>query len=216
MVPLFFGAAQALLAAGIPWKVVMPNDDLTAVRALLVFDDQPEWVEPQPELLTIDVPKLPAWSELKHRRHFFNRILSGPTGVLIDWGYRAYFGSRMARKILDRAGAMRSFTGSRLFDIPGRAQQSALLAALPGDLFPRVQAPAPVLVEWWQRDGHPELHLVNYAARSQQVQVDFGSAYPRQLFSPDHPNLLLPAASSIQLQLDIYSVIVTHPFDNPI
>jgi hypothetical protein len=216
MAPLFFGAAQALLAAGIPWKVVMPGDDLGSVRALLIFDDQPQWLEPQPDLLTIAVPKLPAWSELKHRRHLFNRILAGPTNTLIDWGYRAYFESRLARKLLDRAGAMRWFTDSQLYDIPSRALQSALLAALPGDLFPRVHAPVPVLVEWWQRDGQPELHLVNYAAQSQQVQVDFGAAHSRQLFSPDQPNLLLPAASSVQLQLDIYSVILTHPFDNPI
>jgi hypothetical protein len=110
---------------------------------------------------------------------------------------------------MDRAGVMRLFTGSPLFNLPAPQQQAALKAALPAGLFPRVHAHAPVLVENWERNGSHELHLVNYAPQRQSIRVDFAHAQPRQVISPDHEDILLPESTSIKLDLDIYSIIVS-------
>jgi hypothetical protein len=212
---MYFGVGQALLAAGIPWKIVTRDSDLNGVQALVICGDRFDLPAVPDNLPVISLTDLSAWSNAG-RSGIASRLFSRPGGALIDAGYRAYFSSRFARRLMDRAGVMRLFTGSPLFDLPSREQQSSLLAALPPNIHPRLYAKAPVLAETWQRNGVTELHLVNYAAQSQVVRIDFAGAHPRQVLSPDHSDLLLPASPSIDLPLDIYAVIVSHEFDNPV
>ena len=40
LAPLYFGAGQALTAAGIPWQVIRPGDSLDGARVVLVFDEK--------------------------------------------------------------------------------------------------------------------------------------------------------------------------------
>jgi hypothetical protein len=213
LAPLFFGAGQTLLAAGIPWKVVVAGDTLEGIQALVVCDGPYRLPTVPRDLPILSLTDLAGWDN-RSGGGLVNRAFSRPAGALIDAGYRAYFNSAFARRMMDRAGVMRLFTGSPLFNLPNRTQQSALLAALPAGLYPRVHAQAPVLAEAWQRDGVAELHLVNYAPQSQIIRVEFANAHPRQILSPDHSDLLLPAAASIEITIDIYDVIVSHEFDN--
>jgi hypothetical protein len=217
LAPLFFGAGQALLAAGIPWTVVNPGEELSpALQALLVFDDKQNTpFFAQSYLPIISIPSLPAWSNSKASRKSSKSLLSAAAGAVIDWGYHAYFSSRFARSLMDRAGVMRLFTGSPLFNLPTPQQQAALNAALPDRLFPRLHTRAPVLIECWEHDGDQQVHLVNYASHPQTIRIDFDTAQPRRMISPDAADLVLPESTSVRLDLEIYSVITTQQFDKP-
>jgi hypothetical protein len=43
----------------------------------------------------------------------------------------------------------------------------------------------------------------------QSIRVDFAHTQPRRVISPDHEDILLPESTSIELDLDIYSIIVS-------
>jgi hypothetical protein len=102
-----------------------------------------------------------------------------------------------------------------LFNLPTPQQQAALKAALPDRLFPRLHTRAPVLIECWEQDGDQQVHLVNYASHPQTIRIDFDTALPRRMISPDAADLVLPESTSVRLDLEIYSVITTQQFDNP-
>jgi hypothetical protein len=58
LAPLFFGAGQALLAAGIPWRVVTRSEELPSdLRTLLVFEDGFDAPVDQANLSIISVPE---------------------------------------------------------------------------------------------------------------------------------------------------------------
>jgi hypothetical protein len=212
--PLFFSAGQTLLAAGIPWKVVTDSNSLEGVQVLLDPRDHDIEVASisSSGVPVVALARIPGWEP--HKVGFPTKLFSNAAGAVIDAGYRAYFSSPFARKLMDRAGVMRLFTGSPLFNLPSRSLQAALLAALPAGLFPRVHAKYPVLIETWERSGIEEFHLVNYASQSQHVHIDFGVPRALQMLSPDHGTKLLEAASSLELDIDVYTILTARPFDN--
>lgn len=206
---LFHGLCQTLLWAGLPWKVIVRKEQLSSVRAL--FHITP----PTDELKTglygvhrIDVTCLSLWNlpqaswlnEAKVPR----RILSATLHRLLQ----AYFSNRAARWTMDRLNLPALMMQSPYFDLPGEARRNQLLDALPQQIFPRLEASAPALIESWRRDQALQIHLVNYAEQPQKIRVHFGRPVEGWSISPDtldrKENI---QGESIELGIDIYKIL---------
>ena len=208
---LFFGCQQTLLAAGIPWRVVLPGQSLSHLQSLLVFDladlqnvDLPE------DLATLEIQFLPGWKSmgsgsLLHSSKLLRRIVSWAAGSI----YHAYFSHKTMRGLMDGLGVMRLFTGSPFYYLPDAEARASLLDALPTNLFPRVQAEAPVLLEVWEQKGQKQFHLVNYSSQPQQVTISFGEPVSVRHLSPDQLFDTHPSGQEISFDLDIYSILVS-------
>jgi hypothetical protein len=205
--PLYFGAGQTLLAAGIPWRVLTEWSDPTGIEILLTFKPaphqpiQPDKTKRKPRLSAYPLPALPFQTDHDLRiinvpylhnwsppppgflaRHSTLRRLS--TG-LIGNVYRDYFRSKRVRRYGDRLGLAHFFLQSPYFQLPPDAARSVLIEALGKYPFPRVMAKQPVLAELWQQGETRQLHLVNYDAEPQSVVIAFGDPIAGKAFSPD-------------------------------
>lgn len=204
--PAYFGAGQALLAAGIPWRVVAAPDQLQGLWALLTFTSLPsDWALP-PGLKVVHVLDLPGWEppapSLLARHPTLRRAASFVTGEI----YRAYFRYRWARWLLDRVGLVHFFLQSPYFQLLPEPHLQTLLAELGQGPWPRLEAEFPVLVEWWQGRDARQVHLVNYAAQPQRVEVDLGCPVAGQVLSPDGPTQQFQA-ERLPLVLDVCAII---------
>lgn len=165
----YFGAGQTLLAAGIPWRVVLPGQT-EGIELLLTFGQAP------PSDYTgraLEVFALPGWAApapgFLARAPWARQLATG----VVEQLYRAYFRSRLMRRIGDRLGLVHFFLQSPYFRLPPEATQQTLLAAL-GELpAPGIRVNAPVLAEVWRRGEEEQLHLVNYTGEEQQVDITF-------------------------------------------
>jgi hypothetical protein len=76
-----------------------------------------------------------------------------------------------------------------------------------------------VLAELWQQDDMHQLHLVNYAAEPQPIQVDLDHAVQGRILSPDQPPKDEDDArfhtASLKLNLDVY-VLLEYPAIGPL
>ncbi len=207
---IYFACAQALLSAGLPWRAVLPGDDLLYLKTLLVFDLRDlRGMKLPGQVGVLEVPRLDGW-QIKDGESWLDRspLLRRLSTRVISETVRGYFASRMVRRFLDGAGAMRLFTGSPFFRLPDPTARKALLEALPQDLRVKVNSAAPVLVEVWEHDGTLQVHLVNYASQAQAVTVRFDRPVRAEVWSHDR---LLPATiegQELRLEVDVYSIMV--------
>jgi hypothetical protein len=158
--------------------------------------------------------------------------------------FRAYFSSRLFRRLLDRANVTQRVIqgggeGNPLFAVPPVKEREALLRAV-GDLVtPRVAAKEPVLVTWWRREGTggvlrraqdglprdvPEglaggaqelLHLVNYAGEPQDVTVELPWSVRARSLSPDCQGQAMLEGRSLDLRLGVYTVLACESGPGP-
>jgi len=207
---IYFACAQTLLSAGLPWRAVLPGDDLAHLKALLVFDLRDlRGIKLPSQVGVLEVPRLAGW-QIKTREPWLDRspLLRRLATRVISETVRGYFASRMVRRFLDGAGAMHLFTGSPYFSLPDSAACKVLLDALPQDLRVRVQSEAPVLVEVWEYDGTLQVHLVNYDVHAQAVTVHLDRPVRAEVWSPER---LIPATvegQELRLEVDVYSILV--------
>jgi len=200
--PIFFGAAQTLTAAGIPWRVIQDTDDCSGLD--LILDARPG-AKSQPGGFPRRVGRPSSEPALWARSPWLrNRVQA--TIIRL---YRAYFESPFARRWFDRMGMVRSFTQSPYFRLPPEPWQQALLRMLEPLSGPRVEAKNPVLLEVWQnfRKGTKALHLVNYADVPQEVRVKVGEKARARLLTPDGEGKELEG-QELSFTLDIYAVIL--------
>ena len=205
--PRFFGAGQALTAAGLPWKVVARPEQLAGVEVLLTFGDIPAGWEMPDNLRTVRVLDLPGWS--LDRPSAAARIgrLRAPLAWLTGELFRSYFHSRLARKVLDGVGLSHFFLASPLFLLPEEAQIKALLSVVGHPSGPQAVSAAPVLVELWQRGGNEQIHLVNYARAPQTVTVRLSEHRFGRVISPGRPDQRVEG-ETISLELDAYAILL--------
>jgi hypothetical protein len=128
--------------------------------------------------------------------------------------FRAYFSSRLFRRLLDRLNVTQRVIqgggeGNPLYSVPPAAERAALLATI-GDLaLPRVKAQQPVLIARWRRDGGGEvLHLVNYTDEPQDVTVRLPWPVRAQVLSPDREGQGALEGRSLDVRVDVYTVLV--------
>jgi hypothetical protein len=219
LAPLYFGAGQTLTVGGIPWRVIGPGHTSRAddVRVLLTFDEESARPYVRPDLQVIHVPALTGWrisepSPVARNAALRQIVTSGAQALL-----NAYHESKLARRLMDRLQLPRLMTQSPLFYLPSPEAQKSLLAVFP-DIYPRVVAPSPVLIEVWQRGRERQIHLVNYAATPQNVQVQLGAAVPGaavpsteysgSLVSPDERKAQAFKGNQVDLALDVYKILL--------
>lgn len=208
---LYFGAAQTLLAAGVPWRVVTEGDDLSGLEVLLNFGPLQARTEvgggPEREgTHLVDVSVLPGWKAPASgllARYGALRCIVEAGG---RWFHRAYFERRWARRLADWLRVPQRLLQSSHFRLPPMAARRALLAALGPTSCPHVTAEIPVLAEHWRRGDSEQLHLVNYAERPQAVTVAFGRPVKGRSFSPDAASTDFQG-EGLDLTLDVYTVL---------
>ena len=208
LAPLYLGAGQTLLQAGIPWRVVRPEDELQNLQALLVFDaaklDKLHLPDGFPVIM---VPAVEGWQpgelSLLGRVDWLRRTTERAAHRLMN----AYMGNRTARSIMDKLGMAKLITQTPLFYLPPENQRQPLLEVLPNDLRPLVKAREPVLVDVWRKAGEIQVHLLNYAAQPQMVSVCFAEPIDAQAISPDEDQDQIITGEHLEIPLDVYKVL---------
>jgi hypothetical protein len=229
LAPLYFGAGQALLAAGIPWRVVALQGDtgesaapdqtvseLAGLDLLLCFEQGPPEAATPPHLRVVSVPDLPGWNPSRPSFLAWHRSIRSAASRVVNWLFQSYFRWGWSRQLVDRSGLVHFFWQTPFFRLPPPAAREALLAALGHKPYPRVMAGAPVLAELWQRGEEWQLHLVNYAPEPQPVTVEFGHLVQGAALSPDGGEERTASkfrGTSWESELDLYTVLQYRPKD---
>jgi hypothetical protein len=219
--PIYFGTGQALLASGIPWRVLRPDGDLHGLEVLLSFEDDPDMhvtvmMEERLQTLGADrqrgnlrrvhVPGLPGWQFF--RPGFLNRHRSQAelVGKIIRRIHEAYFSYPWARRLGDRYGLPQHFTSSPLFHVPPTYERRILMEAIGERPLPSARAEIPVLVEHWVQGDTHQLHIVNYDSKPQQVNVELPRSVHGQIISPESPTVDF-SADRLDLIVDVYTIL---------
>jgi hypothetical protein len=108
----------------------------------------------------------------------------------------------------DKIGLQKIVTQSPLYFAPPEAMRQALLAALPADLYPRIQSAQPVLIEAWQDEDEVQVHLVNFDTQPQRVRVLFGKTLNGRWLSPEGGEGVCTAGNQIEIDVDIYKILI--------
>lgn len=202
--PLYFGAAQTLLAGGIPWRVVRSPHEAKDAQVLIALEPSSQIALASSRWVVLQ--ELSWWRDLRATEMRWPGQLRRMLETTILLLYRSYFRSRWMRKWIDRIGLVHFFLQSPYFQLPPEHVQEKLIAAI-GPVFPRVFSKHPVLIETWRRNMEEQIHLVNYAEAPQEVTVEFGSIRRGHVISPDGPGFSFEG-SKLTFRLDIYSILV--------
>jgi hypothetical protein len=209
LAPVYLGAGQALLVEGVPWRAVTPQDRLDGLRALLVFDmNDLDGLALPKDLALVHVPDLPGWSIQTESLVARASGLRALIGFFAHGLFNAYMGSRLARALFDSLGLPKLITQTSLFKIPPLEARRSLLAALPGGLYPRLEAVEPALIELWRQGDLTQVHLVNYASRPQTVRVVWDGPVTAVALSPDEPDDQEYRGEVLEIPLDVYKVLL--------
>jgi hypothetical protein len=210
LAPIYFGAAQLLTVAGLPWRVVRPDDLPEALKVLLTFTPNTRDIIPEstPNLTMIHVPDLQGWALKKPgaaaKPGLLHDLLESIGLSLV----RGYHSSKLMRHLMDKMNMASLVLQTSLFNLPEATLEKTLLKALPGELSPRVKAEKPILIEIWQKEEERQIHLMNYADSPQNVQVHFDSPVEALVLSPDDDDPKELNGQILSLSLDIYSVLI--------
>ncbi|MBN1450564.1 MAG: hypothetical protein JW963_06070 [Anaerolineales bacterium] len=203
----YFGIGQALLSAGLPWKVVNAPEHLEGLETLLTFGDVPtEWSLPE-NMQIIDVLGLPSWELPAPTLLARHDWLRAPVSFVVEELFRAYFHSRLARRLLDGVGLSHFFLQSPFFKLPSADQSHRLLEAIEDGSRLRVRADAPVLIEHWEQGRESQVHLVNYAPQTQSITVEFGKSVHGRVISAGAEELSFEG-ETFSFELDVYAIIL--------
>lgn len=207
LAPLYFGAGQTLLAAGIPWRVVAGSEHLADLDLLFCFGPAPDEGAVPPDLRIVPVQELPGWAPRPLSLLARLRGLRSVVSRTVGWLFQSYFRWRWWRQLVDRLGLQHFFWQTPFFRLPSVPAQETLLAALGERPYPRITARTPVLTEVWRKGEGWQLHLVNYGASPQPVTVEFGQPVRGTILSPDGPASEVLKGRSVEIGLDVYTVL---------
>jgi len=108
---------------------------------------------------------------------------------------------------MDKMNMVKLITQTTLFNLPEAKVQATLLAALPANIYPRVTADEPVLIEVWEKGHTLQVHLVNYVDKPQKITVQFAAPVKVESLSPDSEERLTLEGQTVSLELDIYTIL---------
>ncbi len=208
---VYHGVGQMLTRAGIPWRVVRQPDDTEGVSVLLTFSPSTHIsADFYPGITRIHVPDLPGWAwrkqSLAAKGGFFHDLVESAGLALLH----AYHGSKPARWVMDQLNMAKLVTQTNLFNLPKRDAALSLLQALPDGIYPRVEAQQPVLIETWQKGEQIQVHLVNYAAQKQEVQLIFDDPVRAKVISPETGSPMELEGRNLRFPVDIYSILLIY------
>jgi hypothetical protein len=209
LAPIYYGAGQALTAAGIPWRVLRKGDNVQGLSALLTFTSTDRAYQfSSAECQQIHVPALPGWAWRKlsavAKGGMWHDLVESVGLFLL----RSYHGSKLARGIMDRLNMVKLVNQKTLFELPSQDLMVSLLDILPAGITPRVRAKDPVLIEYWSQGDQRQVHLMNYAREVQEISVQFAKPVRAEVLSLDTgPNQTLEG-ETLNFKLDIYSILL--------
>jgi hypothetical protein len=203
LAPRYFGAAQTLLAAGIPWQAVTSYDDFSKLDVLLTFGES----STIPGVEIIDVTDLPGWAPLPLSFWDMQPFAHTLASKIVSRLYRAYFESRWFRALGDQFGITSLYMASPLFNLPSDQDRLTLLESVGKPPYPQVKSSTPVLVEVWRCGDEHQLHLVNYATEPVTATVDFGEDIDGRVISPDLESYEF-RDNQINVLVDVYSILL--------
>jgi hypothetical protein len=212
LAPIYFGAAQTLIKAGIPWKVIKPGDSLEGINTLLVFNpEQEKQLTAKPNIRIITVPNLPGWQPKQDswvaRHPYIRNVISYVAEALI----RTYHANSLSRSFMDHLGMAKLVTQTNLYYLPTLQKQTNLLSALQQTKSIRALSNEPILLEIWQQDDLTQLHLVNYAQHPQQVEVILPWSGTARIITSGFADIKsIDFTSSLFVEVDIYTVCFIH------
>jgi hypothetical protein len=207
--PIYYGASQVLTWAGIPWRVVRAGDPLDGLSVVMTFTpaEGPDTFQSS-SAAHIHIPALPGWGwkkpSLAAKGGLLHDLAAGVGAFLL----RAYHGSKFARWLMDKLQMAKLVFRTELFDLPDRNLIEALRSALPGEVFPRVTAEKPVLIEVWEQAGQRQVHLVNYGTEAQTVSLHLDAPARVKVVSPDRREKQILEGTVLKLDLDIYAILI--------
>jgi hypothetical protein len=233
--PLTFAACQTLIAEGVPFRIVGPGG-WDGVDVLIVPPGSPDGLESRLRHLAARGGRVVAlgedrgigtsvWLRERPGATFLERhpALRAAVGRVTMRLFRAYFSSRLFRRLLDRASVTQRAIqgggeGNPLFAVPPVEERAALPAAADPPPLPQAEAEDPVLITWWRLAGNGQrrrqaqeaLHLVNYADGPQDVTVRLPWSARVQVLSPDTGGAGAPEGhlSELRINLDVYTVLL--------
>ena len=209
LAPVYYAASQVLTVAGIPWQVVREDHLDVGLTALLTFTEPQRNIRlPDAQVRQIHVPDLDGWAWKKQSvvaRGGVWHTLVEKIGLFL---LRAYHASKLARKVMDALNLSHFVLKTSLFDLPSQSSIKNLIAALPTDIYPRVRALQPVLIECWQKDQHQQIHLMNYADHPQEISVQFDSTVTARMLSPDQQAPMILKGNTLTFILDVYAILI--------
>ena len=210
LAPAFFGSAQTLTAAGIPWKVVKNSENLTGIKVLLCFTENYASLQKKygKSIQIIEVIKLPGW-EIKKRSFLEkHKIVLRMISTFVEGLIRSYHSSKISRKIFDQLGMAKLVTQTPLYYMPAHEKQLSLLSNLPEGINPRIESPAPVLLEIWKKSsGEIQYHMVNYADECQSIKLVFSGQSSGSLLDPiNHFEENFSNKDQLMIDLDTYAI----------
>lgn len=209
LAPIYYGAGQALTAAGIPWCVLRKGDDGQALSVLLTFTPNDRAYQfPGVRCRQIHVPALPGWAWRKlsaaAKGGMWHDLVEGMGLFLL----RSYHGSKLARGIMDRLNMVKLVNKKTLFELPSQDLMDSLLDILPAGITPRVRAKDPVLIEYWGQGGQEQVHLMNYGSKVQEISVQFAKPVRAEVLSLDSVQNQTLEGETLSFDLDIYSILL--------
>ncbi|MFN2305251.1 MAG: putative glycoside hydrolase [Anaerolineales bacterium] len=209
MAAVYYGAGQVLTWAGLPWRVIREGADLGAVSTLFTFTpSQRDFASQSDTVKQIHVPDLPGWAwrkpSLVARGGVWHTLVESLGLFLLH----SYHSSKFARRLMDHLNLAKAVTQTALFNLPKKKVMEVLLAALPEEVYPRVFATSPVLMEVWEKAGKRQVHLLNYGQKPQKITLQFAESIRAQVLSPDNKAQYQVQGQQIQLLLDIYSILL--------
>lgn len=208
LAPCYFGVGQALLAMGIPWRVVTRSTDFTDLDCLITCDHLLKLEIPLPDhLKVIALSALPGWTKFTPRTMPRNPAYLAAITKALRWLYNQYFQSRLVRSMLDTLGIMRRFTASPFFDLPDPAPRQRLAAEL-NAATPLQPSENPILIETYRQGSTTQIHLVNYGPGPVTAHLHFDSPVHGRCLSPDRENDLEISGADLSLPLDIYNLLI--------
>lgn len=214
MAPLYFGAGQVLTAEGVPWRVVRPEDSLDNLRIVLAFDETSLSSLPStPDVQVIFVPELESWRPLPAPLIARNTLLRNMATLAVQAAFKVYSDNKLARSALDRAGLPKIITQTLLYHIPAQDARETLIDALPSNIYPRLRSQQPALIEVWRDKKTLQVHLVNYSADPQSVQVQFESPIAGFVVSPHAEDNKHCQGTQIDIALDVYKILLVTATD---
>lgn len=223
--PVFWSVCATLIQRGMPFRVV-GDGEWNGVEAVVVppgplgdYEGRlTAFVEQGGRVITVQQARpwstgRPLWTGYHPLRLHWQQwplIRRLVHGWMIR-RYRWYFTRSAYRFLANRLGRGGFTEQHPAFELPPAGLQDALIEAV-GDVLPRAQSAAPVLLTIWQNQQGEQLwHLVNYAGDQQRVSLRAARFVNASVYSPDDAQVGHVFGNRLIVNVNRYKVLRVRP-----
>ena len=160
------------------------------------------------EVPVVFVPELAGWQPRQPAAIGQSAFLRSVVNAVAHLGLKAYGGLKPARWVMDSLGMAKLVTQTPLYYLPSADARGVLLAALPPNLYPRLESEFPVLIEAWREGDTLQVHLANYAKTPQVVRALLATPLSGRCLTPDGEAEVPIEGAEIAVSLDVYRILL--------